>query len=80
MAQPCLNNTWTGAVSSVWSNPANWSCNDLPDATMSIIIPAGLTNYPVIAAGVIAECFEISLETGATFTVATGGELRIVNP
>jgi hypothetical protein len=77
---PCTTNTWIGTAGPEWNIPANWSCGVIPDATMSVIIPPGLTNYPTVPAGVVAECFDIEIATGATFTVATGGTFNVVNP
>jgi hypothetical protein len=75
---PCTTNTWTGAASNAWDNPGNWSCGVLPDATMSVIVPSGLTTYPEIPVGVTADCFDISVETGANISVF--GTLNVVNP
>ena len=38
---------WTGAVSSDWNNPANWSSSGVPTGTDKAIIPAGTINSPV---------------------------------
>lgn len=76
----CTTNTWTGSAGTAWEDPGNWSCGQVPDGTMSVIIPTGLVNYPVVGFGVTAECFDMSLETGATFTVVDGGSCHIVNP
>lgn len=42
-----IANTWTGAVSQQWTNPANWSCNSIPTGNVNIIIPP-TTNQPII--------------------------------
>ncbi|CAN5641354.1 hypothetical protein BH10BAC3_BH10BAC3_10730 [soil metagenome] len=39
---------WTGAISRIWNNPANWSCNVLPDENTNVIIPAGVANDPQV--------------------------------
>ncbi|MEP6675947.1 MAG: FG-GAP-like repeat-containing protein, partial [Ferruginibacter sp.] len=36
-----FTNTWTGAISTAWENPANWSCNMLPQVNADIYINAG---------------------------------------
>ena len=52
--------TWTGAVSTDWNNPLNWNAKELatdvayfsgilPSTCTYVTIPAGLTNYPVLA-------------------------------
>jgi hypothetical protein len=45
-------NTWTGAAGTNWSTPGNWSRGSVPDSTCSsdVLIPGGLTNYPVLTA------------------------------
>jgi hypothetical protein len=40
-------NYWTGEVNTDWNNSGNWT-KGVPDQNSNIIIPAGLTNYPVI--------------------------------
>jgi len=44
---PCIPNTWTGAISTDWNNPANWSCNTLPAQGANVVIPS-TTNKPLI--------------------------------
>ena len=36
-----LGIVWTGGVSNAWENPANWSCNVLPDASSDVIFNSG---------------------------------------
>ncbi len=45
-----INNpgTWTGAISSAWSNTANWSCPQIPLSSTNVSIPSGVLNMPVI--------------------------------
>jgi hypothetical protein len=76
----CLTNTWTGSANTAWNDPDNWSCGQVPDATMTVIIPTGLTNYPVIGAGVTAECFDLSVENGTIILIEEGGTFNVVNP
>jgi len=75
---------WTGSVSTSWTEPGNWDGNAVPDATSMVIIPADPASdpnrFPVIAAGVTANCYEITLGTGAILTVENGGILNITNP
>ena len=39
--------TWNGSAGTDWNTAANWTPNTVPSAGSSIIIPSGLTNYPV---------------------------------
>ncbi len=42
--------TWTGTANTTWANAANWS-NGIPNGTVNAIIPAGLSNYPLVFTG-----------------------------
>ena len=64
-------NTWTGAVSSVYTNPANWSTNAVPAATDDVVIPANVPNQPVLSTTAAAN--NVSIASGASLTVAAGG-------
>ncbi len=48
------NNTWNGSKNKDWNNDANW-CVGVPTIgfpnTLDVVIPSGLTNYPIIYAG-----------------------------
>jgi hypothetical protein len=67
----CFTNprVWTGAVSSDWNNPANWSSSGAPGTSDAAIIPAtGVTNDPVNTSSVSVA----SLQLGAGRIVDTG--------
>lgn len=58
---------WTGAVDTVWTNPANWS-NGLPSETTNVIIPdvsGSSNNYPDITSGSNLAVADILIEAGA---------------
>ena len=66
--------TWTGAVSTDWNNPCNWSPNGIPTATNLVNIPA-TTNDPIISSGTsVAHVVGIS-GSGASLTVNSGATL-----
>ena len=65
---------WTGASNSDWTNPANW-CGGVPTGTTDIIIPSGLTNYPIIDGTYSIN--NIKLASGATLTLNSDGNLTI---
>lgn len=67
--------TWTGAISNVWSNGANWSCGFAPGIANDILIPSGLARYPTVFNA--AEVKSIALQTGATITVKQNVQLKI---
>ena len=45
-----FKNLWTGSVSTDWFTAANWGCNTVPDINTDVIIPGGLTRYPILTA------------------------------
>ena len=59
---------WTGAVSSDWFTPENWSDYIVPDATIDVTIPAGTPNDPVVS-GAAAFCDEFHLGSGASIEI-----------
>lgn len=64
-----LNTTWTGNVSTDWHTEANWSSLSVPLGTDNVLIPAGLTVYPLISSSA-AECLGLALQQGATLGVS----------
>jgi len=67
--------TWTGTLSQDWQNPANWSCNGVPDANVDVIIPVGAINMPLVNGNVT--CRSVTVQPGATLTIGTGFKLNI---
>ncbi len=67
---------WTGAVSSDWNNPGNWSSGGLPGSGDAAIIPtSGVTNNPTNTSSVSVA----SLSLGSGRIVDTGGNTITVN-
>jgi hypothetical protein len=75
-----LSKTWKGSVNSDWANAANWTPIGVPGVNDPVIIPAGTTNLLIIKAGEMVTCKSITLASGATISVATGGQLKIGTP
>jgi hypothetical protein len=71
----CTTNTWAGTVSTAWEDPVNWSCGIVPDLNTTVIINAGLTNYPLISSN--ATCKMITVSSSANITIKTGFNLII---
>lgn len=71
----CSINSWTGAASTAWENPANWSCGCIPDTNTPVSIASPKPNYPVVSS--IAFCKSLTISTGATVLVTTGFKLNI---
>jgi hypothetical protein len=61
--------TWTGAVSSDWSDGGNWSAGAVPGAADSAFVPAGTPNQPALTAD--AAIGRLYVASGAT--VSLGG-------
>lgn len=68
------SNKWTGAVSSAWTDVANWSCNFVPTVGVNAIIAPG-TNPALISSTV--EIKDLIVETGGVLTVASGYNLTV---
>lgn len=67
---------WNGNADTNWNNITNWPCGIVPAGTSDVIIPSGLTNYPVINSG-IGNCRNLTIQTGASVTVIKNGILKI---
>lgn len=71
--------TWTGTVNTDWFNPANWNnCREIPGTTSNVVINGSLTNYPLVTGNVIIK--SLTLNSGATVTVATGFDIKLLGP
>lgn len=75
------NPTWTGSVSTDWNTAANWSTTTVPTTASNVLIPATAIRMPTVAASTGAGAFNLTIETGATLTIATdsaqGGNFTI---
>ena len=65
--------SWLGNTTD-WNDQDNW-CGLVPDATIDVIIPTGLPNYPVISTPAAAK--NIQLAAGGTLTIDAGANLSI---
>ncbi|MDP3313854.1 T9SS type A sorting domain-containing protein, partial [Lutibacter sp.] len=63
-------NTWNGSVDSDWNTDGNW-CSGVPSVSnnLNVIIPSGITRYPVLSAGSNGYVENILLESGSKLTV-----------
>ncbi len=69
-----FENTWEGAVSSVWENPANWSCNIEPDANTDVVISSGTI---VLNSNITVR--SLSIGPGANLIVNPGKTLTVTH-
>lgn len=61
------NVTWTGAVSTAWSNPANWSSHSVPGAGDNVTIPT-IGRCPVL--DIAATVNNLIVQPGSSLTLA----------
>lgn len=70
---PTLN--WTsGSSTSDWNTSGNWDADLAPISSYHVTIP-DVTNDPIIAVTTSANCNNLTLESGATLTINSGGSL-----
>ncbi|UAY51123.1 glycosyl hydrolase family 28 protein [Ferruginibacter albus] len=66
---------WTGAVSTLWEDPANWACGIIPDTNTDVIIKAPVLNYPVVNDPSFAR--SVSVYSSATLIIHDNSLLNI---
>ncbi len=66
---------WTGAASTDWNNPGNWTCSLLPDINTPIEIP-DVSNKPVLGAGSTGAVNDLTIEAGSSLVIS-GNTLQI---
>jgi len=69
-------NQYNDAGSGLWTDPANWSLNEVPSSCHEVIIPSG--HEVIIPSGASAACFTIDVQGTAQFHVVTGGLLKVL--
>ncbi|WP_157807316.1 T9SS type A sorting domain-containing protein [Hymenobacter chitinivorans] len=73
-----LANEWTGAVSTVYTDAANWSAGFVPGSTDDVTIKATATRMPVLSTSASVHSFTVdagaSMTVDGTFTVT--GSIR----
>ncbi|GGH63866.1 hypothetical protein HNQ91_002429 [Filimonas zeae] len=68
-------NTWTGLAGTNWHTTGNWSLGFVPLTNTDVIIPSGVTNYPLVSADT-AYVKNLTLAAAATLTI-NGNVLKI---
>lgn len=66
---------WNGNASNNWFVGANWSCGIVPDQYTDVIIPGGLSVYPLINATTAVR--SIGVHPGAIVTVSSAVNLQL---
>ncbi|MCB0522039.1 MAG: hypothetical protein KDD27_24060, partial [Saprospiraceae bacterium] len=68
--------TWTGAYSTDWEEPCNWSPLAVPTSDDDVVIP-NVTNDPVIDLAIAAVAKSVVIETDGKLTIELDGSLTI---
>ncbi len=66
--------SWTGVISTAWSNPGNWSCNVLPNASTDVFIPTTAPNMPLVDIP-DAICNNLSIDPAASVAFTGVGNI-----
>ena len=72
---------WIGGTDSDWNNTANWSTEDIPEASDNVTIPE-TSNNPVIASDDVVTIENLTIDANATLTIesdANNTGILIVN-
>jgi len=68
--------TWLGGTSSDWNTASNW-IGGVPTSTTTVIIPSGPDYQPVVSTTPLAECNNMTIESGASLTINPLGEASV---
>ena len=63
--------TWDGSSNTDWSTSANWDLNRIPNSTDIIIVPSGLSNYPLAVPNGSFNSLSLTRGTSGTTTIGT---------
>lgn len=72
----CTINYWSGGVSTVWENPANWSCGIIPGPDTEVYIESGKSRYPEVNS--FATCKKLNLAPGVSVKINSNFKLNIL--
>lgn len=68
-------NKWTGTKNNEWSDAANWSCGNVPDANTDVIIDSG--NPVFLNSNTTVR--SLTVKSGAMFTIDPGVKLTLIH-
>jgi len=67
-----FSNTWTGAISTAWEDPGNWSCGSVPDMNTDVMIQGGtivINSSTTIRSLIISSNANLTVSSGAVLTI-----------
>jgi len=67
-----FSDTWMGNTDTLWENPLNWSCGQLPDANTDVIINSGtviVKSNPVVRSLTLATGVNFMIKPNFIFTI-----------
>ncbi|MGI4875566.1 MAG: FG-GAP-like repeat-containing protein [Janthinobacterium lividum] len=73
---PAALTTWLGLAGTDWNDCRNWSFGQVPDATTSVMVPAGRPNYPSLPAGTYP-VIGLTVQAGSTLSTDPGATLQV---
>ena len=69
---------WTGALSSDWNAPGNWSCGTVPTSAQNVVITNQAANQPEISE-ITGFAKSLTLSSGAVLNILGTGTLHVEN-
>ena len=73
-ATPSVTITWDGSESTDWDTAGNWDQNDVPTSAVTVVIPSGPSNQPIL--GSVTTVNNLTINSGASLTLA-GNNLTV---
>jgi len=68
--------TWTGTISSDWTNPGNWSTGKVPTSLCDVTI-AGALHNPLVSTSGNLVCHNLNIAPGGNLTISTGKSITV---
>ena len=71
--------TWTGLTNTNWNDTSNWNTSAVIPVTANVLIPNGISNYPVISSTTDVYLSSLILENNASLIIEKGASLTLSN-
>jgi|GEM_PF-2629075 PQQ-dependent dehydrogenase (s-GDH family) len=66
--------TWTGAISTAWENPGNWSCGLVPDSSSDVVI-----NFGTVVVNSAVAIRSLYINPTVSLTIQPGDALKVLH-